>query len=125
MIFIYRIGGGHIMDDIAKKIGDRIRIYRNNLGYTQEILAEKANLHNTYIGQLERGDKNATLESIEKVCKALEIPLEVLFKKIITSEKDFENDIPSKVYDLVNSLKPTEQNSFYKIIKEIISFKNN
>ena len=113
------------MDNIAKKIGDRIRIYRNNLGYTQEILAEKAHLHNTYIGQLERGEKNATLESIEKICKALEIPLEILFKNIIISEKDFENDIPSKVYNLVNSLKPTEQNTFYKIIKEIISFKNN
>ena len=49
---------------IAKIIGDRIRAYRNQKGWSQEYLAEKADVHHTYIGQLERGEKNATIESI-------------------------------------------------------------
>ena len=59
-------------------IGSRIRSARKSAGMSQEELAEKAGLHNTYIGQLERGEKNATLESIEKVSRALEIPLEIV-----------------------------------------------
>lgn len=47
---------------IAKIIGDRIRAYRNQKGWSQEYLAEKADVHHTYIGQLERGEKNATIE---------------------------------------------------------------
>lgn len=42
---------------IAKIIGDRIRAYRNQKGWSQEYLAEKAEVHHTYIGQLERGEK--------------------------------------------------------------------
>ena len=51
------------MSDIAKIIGQRIRNYRTQKGLSQEKLAELAGCHPTYIGQLERGEKNATLES--------------------------------------------------------------
>ena len=112
------------MSKIKKIVGDRIRIYRNKLGYSQEILAEKANLHSTYIGQLERGEKNATLESIERVCLALNVPIEILLKNIIVTENDSENKVLNSVYDLVNSLKLSEQKSIYKIIQETIFFKN-
>ena len=53
------------MSDIAKIIGQRIRNYRTQKGLSQEKLAELAGCHPTYIGQLERGEKNATLESVE------------------------------------------------------------
>ena len=52
------------MSDIAKIIGQRIRNYRTQKGLSQEKLAELAGCHPTYIGQLERGEKNATLESV-------------------------------------------------------------
>lgn len=55
------------MSDIAKIIGQRIRNYRTQKGLSQEKLAELAGCHPTYIGQLERGEKNATLESVEKI----------------------------------------------------------
>ena len=58
------------MSDIAKIIGQRIRNYRTQKGLSQEKLAELAGCHPTYIGQLERGEKNATLESVEKIAKA-------------------------------------------------------
>ena len=64
------------MSDIAKSVGQRIRNYRNKLGLSQERLAELAGCHPTYIGQVERGEKNASLESIEKISSALKLPLE-------------------------------------------------
>lgn len=47
------------MSDIAKSVGQRIRNYRTQLGWSQEKLAELSGCHPTYIGQLERGEKNA------------------------------------------------------------------
>ena len=52
------------MSEIAKAVGQRIRNYRTRAGFSQEKLAEMSGCHPTYIGQLERGEKNATIESI-------------------------------------------------------------
>ena len=70
------------MENIKFIIGQRIRNYRIQKNLSQEQLSELANCHPTYIGQLERGEKNATLESIQKVAQALNIPLSQLFEKI-------------------------------------------
>ena len=70
------------MENIKFIIGQRIRNYRIQKNLSQEQLSELASCHPTYIGQLERGEKNATLESIQKVAQALDIPLSQLFEKI-------------------------------------------
>ena len=46
---------------------------------SQEELAEKANVHRTYIGMIERAEKNITLQNIEKITKALNIKITDLF----------------------------------------------
>ena len=109
------------MSDISKVIGDRIRVYRTKTGLNQESLAEKAGLHNTYIGQLERGEKNATLESIEKVARALGVSFEVLFENIIVGNT--KNEIAAKCYDLVSGLSEKEQLAIYELIKKTIDYK--
>jgi transcriptional regulator with XRE-family HTH domain len=106
---------------ITKILGERLRAYRNKAGLSQEQLAEKAGLHATYIGQLERGEKNATIESIEKVARALELPFEILFEKIITSDSD--NEIPAKCYEMINSLSQKEQQAIYEIINRMVEYK--
>ena len=63
------------MSEITKVVGQRIRSYRLQLGLSQEIVAELSGCHPTYIGQVERGEKNATIESIEKIAAAIEVPL--------------------------------------------------
>lgn len=72
------------MSEIAKTIGQRVRNYRIDKGLSQEKLAELSGCHPTYIGQVERGEKNATLESIEKIASAMNISLAQLFEKINT-----------------------------------------
>ena len=60
---------------MSKKIqiqfGERLRSSRENHNLTQEELADKAGLHFTYVGQVERGLRNVTLQTIHKLAKAL------------------------------------------------------
>ncbi|HLP76051.1 MAG TPA: helix-turn-helix domain-containing protein [Candidatus Paceibacterota bacterium] len=56
-----------------------VRSWRGRLGISQEELAERAGLHRTYVCDIERGARNVSLKSIEKLAKALEVPLSTLF----------------------------------------------
>ena len=73
------------MDNITKLVGTRIRGFRKEKRLSQEELAEKCSLHPTYIGQLERGEKNPTIESVMKIANGLEIPIDQLFVNITSS----------------------------------------
>lgn len=66
-------------DDIfLKNFGHRVRDIRKGKNLSQEALASLANLHRTYIGMIERGEKNITLLNIKKISKALNFPLKKL-----------------------------------------------
>jgi len=64
--------------DVLVKFGQKVREERARLGLSQEELAGRAGVHRTYIGMIERAEKNITLENIEKIAKALGISLEKL-----------------------------------------------
>ena len=65
--------------EILIKFGDKVRKERMKLGLSQEELATKAGVHRTYIGMIERAEKNITLGNIEKVAKALNLKLSDFF----------------------------------------------
>lgn len=65
-------------NDILIKFGDRVRTIRKDKNLSQEELAEKANLHRTYIGMIERAEKNITLLNIEKIANALSVNINEL-----------------------------------------------
>ena len=56
---------------VLVKFGQKVRAERAKLGLSQEGLASRAGVHRTYIGMIERAEKNITLENIEKIAKAL------------------------------------------------------
>ena len=62
------------------KFGDKIRNLRKEKKLSQEELADRAKLHRTYIGMIERAEKNITLSNIAKIAKALEVEMTELFK---------------------------------------------
>jgi len=64
--------------DILKKFGNKVREIRKEKGISQEELAYKAELHRTYIGMIERGEKNITIKNIEKLAKALGVTMKEL-----------------------------------------------
>lgn len=113
------------MNDLNKIIGERIRNIRKERGLTQEELAFRASLHTTYIGQLERGEKNATLESIEKVATALNITLEELFKFLqVSVDDENENLIFNKIYILLHNRTFEDKNKILNLIEELINWKD-
>jgi len=61
------------------KIGDKIKLLRMQKDYTQEELAFKVGVDRSYMGFVERGEKNPTLSTLMKIAKALKIPLKELF----------------------------------------------
>lgn len=68
---------------ILVEFGNKVRTYRLKLHLSQEQLAEKAGVHRTYIGMVERAEKNITLENINKIACALEISISELFYGIV------------------------------------------
>lgn len=67
-------------EKVLEKFGDRVRQERLKLGLSQEALAGKAGVHRTYVGMIERAEKNITLLNIEKIAKALKISINNLTK---------------------------------------------
>lgn len=110
------------MSKLSVEIGQRIRIYRLQSGLNQEQLAEKCSLHPTYIGQVERGEKNATIESISKIATGLSLPLSKLFENLGDAEEITAN-YPAEAYDLVLSLPANKQEKLIKIMKMIIQIR--
>ena len=62
------------------RFGNKVREVRQKIGISQEELADRAGVHRTYIGMVERAEKNITLLNIEKIAEALGITLGNLFK---------------------------------------------
>ena len=65
---------------ILLKFGENVRDSRKRQKLSQEQLSFKADLHRTYIGMIERAEKNITLLNIEKIAKALEVEIIELLK---------------------------------------------
>lgn len=66
-------------NNVLIKFGNKVRQYRLEQGISQEELAFRANLHRTYIGMIERAERNITLVNIEKIANALNININDLF----------------------------------------------
>jgi len=70
------------MDDIREKFGSRIKDLRIARGYSQEKLAEIADLDRTYIPGIENGKRNVSLVVIEKIAKAFNLTLSELLNDL-------------------------------------------
>ena len=66
--------------DISKKLGQQIKTLRLQKGLSQAKLAKLLEVHPTYISSVERGMRNLTVKSVEKIAKALNIPIEKFIK---------------------------------------------
>ena len=64
---------------VKSRFGNTWRQLRDERGYSQEELAERAELHRNYVGGVERGERNVALENIVKLAKALSVPPRDLF----------------------------------------------
>jgi transcriptional regulator with XRE-family HTH domain len=73
------------MANIRLVLGDRVRCLRVSLGLSQERLADVAGLHRTYVGGVERGERNATIEVVAQLAQALGVvPADLL--RVVSKE---------------------------------------
>lgn len=63
-------------------MGRRVQELRKAKGFSQEELAAKAGVHRTYIGMIERAEKNLTLSSMEKIARALNVRIRDLVDRL-------------------------------------------
>ena len=61
--------------EIHHRIAARLRLLRTAKGWSQERLAEEAGLHRTYIGAIERAERNISLKSLQRLAQALSVPV--------------------------------------------------
>jgi transcriptional regulator with XRE-family HTH domain len=67
-------------DDVLIKFGKRINQLRTENGWSQEELADKSGFHRTYIGMIERAERNISLRNIEKLAQTFNIEIKNLFE---------------------------------------------
>ena len=65
---------------IQGRFGSRVRQLRENAGWSQEKLADECGLHRTYMGGIERGERNPSLKNIASIADALGVTLSELFR---------------------------------------------
>ncbi|MCI0539306.1 MAG: response regulator [Verrucomicrobiales bacterium] len=81
--------------DVQRRFGTVVRQQRGRLGISQEELAGRAGLHRTYVSDIERGARNVSLASIERLASALEISLSALFAR---SDEAISAEFPAKSF---------------------------
>jgi len=68
--------------ELQKTVGRNLRAYREARGLSQEAFAEVVGVHRTYMGGLERGERNLTLRSVERIAQRIKVdPVELMRKR--------------------------------------------
>lgn len=108
------------MNELTIKVGARIRTLRKEQGYTQEQLAFEANMHPAQIGHIERGVQSPTIDTLEKIIKALNVSIQEFF--------NFENvplDSENALNIFLNTLSQEELNDVSTILLVLKKWKYN
>jgi transcriptional regulator with XRE-family HTH domain len=115
------------MTEIAGLVGENIRQLRKKRGLSQEQLAFRADINASYMGQVERGEKNPTIDVLSKIANALQTPLEILVN--VSSSPVLADDLDpegyaTKIVHQIHGLSLKEQEAVYKIVKQLVQFKD-
>jgi len=70
------------MQEVHKRLGRRIAELRRKRGFSQEGFAHECGFHRSYMGAVERGEKNITLAMVDRIAKTLKMSLSELFKSV-------------------------------------------
>jgi transcriptional regulator with XRE-family HTH domain len=113
------------LGELAKIIGDRIRNFRIEKGFSQEYLGELSELHRTYIGEIERGEANATIESLEKVASALGITIQQLFRYSEASDGGTRDFTLAQIVSRLQVRSINDQKIILKLIDIMLDWNDN
>ncbi|WP_059050397.1 helix-turn-helix domain-containing protein [Paenibacillus senegalimassiliensis] len=111
------------MDSLLRLVGEQLRLIRKARGLTQEQLAEKCGLSFSYISDIERGSRNLTLESLDKLITALNVlPSEMFNFKDVESihAADDKNMMIEILRSLLSDRRPEEVSYIVTMTREFI-----
>ncbi|MGR6763090.1 helix-turn-helix domain-containing protein [Paenibacillus sp. T2-29] len=109
------------MAELRKQIGTRIRAIRNAKGLTQQNLADIASLDYRYIGALERGERNFSIDTLEKVLTALNVSIsELMFsKEHMTTDETIRQEAIDEFVALTSRLNDEQISILRRVSKEV------
>lgn len=108
-------------NEVLKLVGARIRLLRKERGLSQEALGEKGGFHFSYIGQVERGEKNISLLNLAQIAEALEVNLIQLFSYV--DEKNEVTSTDNSIQEVVGMLRETTDEKIRlakNVLKELL-----
>lgn len=111
------------MGSLRKLIGERVRMARKQKGFTQEELGERAQLKYSYIGAVERGTRNISLDSLDKIIAALDMDLGAFFNfnEIDVASNDFDKTAVLEVHkQFLEDRSVDEIKLIHKISRDIL-----
>ena len=113
------------MESVSNQLGDRIRQFRKKMRLTQETLALNSGINVSFLGDVERGLKKPSIDSLEKLLKALGITFQEFFD-FETSVKPFNDCTTLEKLNLeLQNCSENEIEMIYKIIQQILAFNDN
>ncbi|WP_326975286.1 helix-turn-helix domain-containing protein [Caproicibacter sp. BJN0012] len=104
------------MGKLKIAVGERISKLRNIRGWSQEELANKADMNRSYIGQIERGERSVTVDVLERIAGAFDITVEELFRHLQLPKEQRDNTVLSSILELLNGTSIENQ----KVILDVI-----
>lgn len=107
------------MAELVQRLGERLRKLRKQKGLSQEQLGELAGLHTNYIGQIERGEKNLTIQTLERVVSALQVSLEEVFRYI---DPAVGEDTLSEITSLLVSRSPEDHEMVLRVVTSVFEW---
>ncbi|MCP1136290.1 helix-turn-helix domain-containing protein [Paenibacillus polysaccharolyticus] len=111
------------MSNIFLRVGKKIRLYRKARKLTQEELGELLQIDYSYLGRIERGEVNITIETLNKIANALNIAPSQLLEEDKKSNDKLKTDILEKIDTTLLSLSTKELEVLHRLIKEAIVLK--
>ena len=113
--------------NIAFRLGEKIREIRKSKNLSQEHVAFSAEISSTFLGQVERGNKKPTIDTLVKISKALDVEIFDLFNfdapQFASGDKELNKNITS-IITLLKSMDDESIEEILKVIKSMIKFKN-
>ena len=102
---------------INKRIGQLIRLHRKQAGLTQEQLAERVNTSFSYVGALERGERNVTIQTLDRIATALGMNFFMLLQPAILDDES--NEPLTAIQVLLQGQEAKEQRRVLYMLKEM------
>jgi transcriptional regulator with XRE-family HTH domain len=112
------------MSTLLIRLGETIRELRKLKGLSQDELGEKSGFHFTYIGGLERGERNISLSNLEKVASCLSVNISDLLRSAELNDSKTLSSVreaaTSEITNILEKLNDSEVVMFQNIIREVM-----